>query len=385
MILSPGTGQPISVITLADAGFLEPLDDTSAGVIPEGTESLYEVDGEIYGQPTALAPVGFVYNPAAGEEVGVDEYPGDVRRPARGVHHGARRRQELHRARRRRPVQHGPALQLVSATRVYEETPDWNEQRAAGDVTFADSGWKQVLERHRRDERRRLLPGRRRGRHVRLDHQRHRRRHVADRGGPRVGGDLDRRRRRVSRPTSRRSRRPTARARSRSPRPTTPGPSTPRPRTASKASAQAFLDWVAEPEQAQQYADLSGSVPITGVERRQRLLPVYQPDRRAARVGRVHRPAQRDLAEPGRVRRPRRRRPGPADRSEDGRPGARGDGRGLGPVSPAPVDRSPPGASCAGRRPASRPTAGRSLRPRRHEGVDRMIPAPTHPDAPRRA
>ena len=47
MILSPGTGQPISVVSLAEAGFLEPLDDTSAGVIPEGTENLYEVDGKI--------------------------------------------------------------------------------------------------------------------------------------------------------------------------------------------------------------------------------------------------------------------------------------------------------------------------------------------------
>ena len=33
-VLSPGTGQQISVITLAEAGFLEPLDETSAGIIP---------------------------------------------------------------------------------------------------------------------------------------------------------------------------------------------------------------------------------------------------------------------------------------------------------------------------------------------------------------
>jgi raffinose/stachyose/melibiose transport system substrate-binding protein len=31
-----------------------------------------------------------------------------------------------------------------------------------------------------------------------------------------------------------------------------------------KASAQTFLDWLAEPEQAQQFADLSGFVPISG-------------------------------------------------------------------------------------------------------------------------
>src|SRR5829696_3038184 len=37
MVLAPGTGQAISVVTLAEAGFLEPLDETSAAVIPEGT------------------------------------------------------------------------------------------------------------------------------------------------------------------------------------------------------------------------------------------------------------------------------------------------------------------------------------------------------------
>ena len=95
------------MITLADAGFLEPLDDTSAGVIPEGTESLYEVDGEIYGQPTSLSPVGFVYNPAAAEEVGVDEFPATFDDLLKACTTARGRRQELHRARRLRLVQHG--------------------------------------------------------------------------------------------------------------------------------------------------------------------------------------------------------------------------------------------------------------------------------------
>jgi raffinose/stachyose/melibiose transport system substrate-binding protein len=34
----------------------------------------------------------------------------------------------------------------MSATRVYQGDPDWNEQRNTGDVTFADSGWRDVLE-----------------------------------------------------------------------------------------------------------------------------------------------------------------------------------------------------------------------------------------------
>ena len=40
------------------------------------------------------------------------------------------------------PPNPGLMTMSISATRVYAETPDWNQQRAAGDVSFADSeGW----------------------------------------------------------------------------------------------------------------------------------------------------------------------------------------------------------------------------------------------------
>src|SRR6478735_3810548 len=75
MILNPGTGQAISVVTLADAGFLAPLGGDSASLIPEGTEALYGSDGKIYGQPTALAPVGMIWNTGVSKDAGIDEYP----------------------------------------------------------------------------------------------------------------------------------------------------------------------------------------------------------------------------------------------------------------------------------------------------------------------
>jgi raffinose/stachyose/melibiose transport system substrate-binding protein len=43
-----------------------------------------------------------------------------------------------------------------------------------------------------------------------------------------------------------------------------------------KASAQTFLDWLAEPEQAQTFADLSGFVPISGATA-DNVNPVYEP------------------------------------------------------------------------------------------------------------
>ncbi|WP_173921639.1 ABC transporter substrate-binding protein [Agromyces sp. Marseille-P2726] len=274
-ILSPGTGQPISVITLAEAGFLEPLDDTSAGVIPEGTESLYEVDGEIYGQPTALTPVGLIWNAAAGAEAGVDEYPAtydDLLAACTDARAGGKSFTVLAGA---IPFNTGLFAQLVSATRVYEETPDWNEQRAAGDVTFADSGWKQTLEDV-----------------------------VAmNEGGcfqdGAAGGTFDAITAGIGGGTSLTAAVPGSAATSIGEAagidltvqafPPADGQGDFTLASANyawainaaadddaKAAAQDFLDWVAEPEQAQKYADLSGAVPITGVSA-DTLLPEYEP------------------------------------------------------------------------------------------------------------
>ena len=124
MVLAPGTGQAISVVTLAEAGFLEPLDEASAGVIPEGTESLYEVDGEIYGQPTALAPVGLIYNGAGGEEVGIEAYPetfDDLLEACTTARDGGKTFTVLAGA---IPFNTGLFSMLVSATRVYQADPD---------------------------------------------------------------------------------------------------------------------------------------------------------------------------------------------------------------------------------------------------------------------
>lgn len=146
MILSPGTGQPISIITLAEAGFLEPLGESASSIIPDGTEALYEVDGSIYGQPTSLSPVGMYFNPDGAAEVGVDEFPAtfdELTDACSTVRDGGKVFTVLAGS---APPNTGLLTQIIAATRVYEETPDWNEQRAAGEVTFVDSGWADALE-----------------------------------------------------------------------------------------------------------------------------------------------------------------------------------------------------------------------------------------------
>ncbi len=263
MILAPGTGQAISVVTIAEAGFLEPLDEASAGVIPEGTEALYEVDGEIYGQPTALAPVGLIYNGAGGEEVGIEAYPetfDELLEACTTARDGGKTFTVLAGG---VPFNTGLFSMLVSATRVYEADPDWNEQRAAGDVTFVGSAWEDVLND--------II--------------------TMNDGGcfqdGVEGGTFDTITQGIGGQTSLTAAVPGSAAISIGAGtgldltvqafPPADGQGAYTLASANyawainasseddvKASAQAFLDWAAEPEQAQTFADLSGFVPISG-------------------------------------------------------------------------------------------------------------------------
>ena len=274
MVLAPGTGQPISVVNLAEAGFLEPLNETSTGTIPAGTEAEYTYDGDVYAQPAALVPVGFIYNGPGGEEVGIDEYPTtyeDLLEACTTARDGGKTFTVLAGG---VPFNTGLFSMLVSATRVYAETPDWNEQRAAGDVTFADSGWRDVLEDI-----------------VEMND-----------GGcfqdGVAGGTFDSITQGIGGQTSLTAAVPGSAASS-----IAAGtgldlnvqafpPDGGDPYTLAsanyawavnassdddvKASAQEFLDWLATPEESQAFADLSGFVPITGATA-DNLLPIYEP------------------------------------------------------------------------------------------------------------
>jgi len=275
MVLAPGTGQAISVVTLADAGFLEPLDDTSVSLIPEGSEAEYQVDGDTFAQPAGLTPVGMVFNVTSADEVGLKEYPTtyeDLLKDCATARDGGKSFIVLAGG---IPFNTGLISMLISATRVYADTPDWNAQRAAGDVTFADSGWRDVLDDI-----------------VELN----------DSGcfqDGAAGGTFDSITQGLGGGTSLTAAVPGSAASSISEAtgaelnvqafpPADGGKAftvtganyawaiNAASDDAVKASAQAFLDWVAEPDNAKEYADLSGSVPITGIVPEE-LAPAYQP------------------------------------------------------------------------------------------------------------
>ncbi|MFT4214272.1 MAG: ABC transporter substrate-binding protein [Microbacterium sp.] len=141
-VTSPGTGQVYSVVTLAEAGLLAPLGDTATSLIPAGSESQFIVEDETYGQALDIAFVGNIFNDMSGVT-----YPTDLSGLLSTCEDLAADGQSLFVV--AGSVAASPAIMAltVAATRVYAEDPEWNDERLAGEVTFADSeGWKETLE-----------------------------------------------------------------------------------------------------------------------------------------------------------------------------------------------------------------------------------------------
>ena len=145
VVVNPGSGQAESTLPLAEAGYLEPLDDSSADLVPEGNEALFQLDGDTYSQPTELVPVGMVWNVGAASDAGVD-VPEDTEAlidSCGSLPDG----ESFFAIAGSVPPNPGLMSMAISATRVYAGTPDWNQQRTDGDVTFADDeGWKDTLQ-----------------------------------------------------------------------------------------------------------------------------------------------------------------------------------------------------------------------------------------------
>ncbi|MFT3797597.1 ABC transporter substrate-binding protein [Microbacterium sp.] len=141
-ITSPGSAQVESIIPLAEAGLLEPLGDTAASVIPSGAESMFTVDGKVYGQALDIVFIGNVFNTMPGVA-----YPTDFASVLSTCEELKAQGTTLFVVAGSVGANAGIMAQTIAATRVYADEPDWNDQRLAGDVTFADSdGWKATLE-----------------------------------------------------------------------------------------------------------------------------------------------------------------------------------------------------------------------------------------------
>ncbi|MGY1673450.1 ABC transporter substrate-binding protein [Geodermatophilus sp. SYSU D00710] len=146
LMVSPGAGNANAVLPLAEAGYIEELGEESAALVPEGNESLFEIDGAVYAQPTDIIPVGVVWNAGAASAAGVD-VPEDESAMLDSCSGLAGEGKSFLAVAGSAPPNMGLMAMAISASRVYAETPDWNEQRSAGDVSFADSeGWQATLQ-----------------------------------------------------------------------------------------------------------------------------------------------------------------------------------------------------------------------------------------------
>lgn len=144
---TPGSGDARGIIPLAEAGFLEPLGDTATGLIIPGSESVYTVDDKVYGQPLDFTIGAIVASLGTAKMNGIDTFPttmdemydicGQLKDQGKSL---------LALAGAAGPNV-GLTIQGIAATRVYAQDPDWNQKRADGDTTFADSdGWKDALQ-----------------------------------------------------------------------------------------------------------------------------------------------------------------------------------------------------------------------------------------------
>ncbi|MDN4477919.1 extracellular solute-binding protein [Demequina sp. SYSU T00039] len=145
--VTPGAGNPQSLLPFAEAGFLESLSGTSAeSTVPASSAALFGSDGEIYAQGLDLTVIASVANDTAMAAAGYalpDDFGAllascaDVQADDASVY-----------------VIAGTAVPntgllgiSLAGARVYAEDPDWNMRRAAGEVTFADTAaWHDTLE-----------------------------------------------------------------------------------------------------------------------------------------------------------------------------------------------------------------------------------------------
>ena len=144
-----GTGQNPSVGPLAEAGLVLPLDtEVLEEALPEAVQAGWVFDGTFYGVPTSVQVNGLVVNGPLAEESGID-WTAETSVEDLAAQCGDAADDGLAVLGLAGAVPTAPAITALgfAASTVYGPEPDWNDQRAAGDTTFAESdGWKDALQ-----------------------------------------------------------------------------------------------------------------------------------------------------------------------------------------------------------------------------------------------
>jgi raffinose/stachyose/melibiose transport system substrate-binding protein len=147
--VNAGSGQAGSVTPLAEAGkLLDLTGKVNADVVPDSSKSLLYYKDELVAIPPYLAPTGLIFSPMAAEKSGfaIDSTTtmDDVIAQCGKVADGGQAIFGLAGA-----MAPNTAIftNAIAAETVYGPDPTWNQERADGKTTFADSqGWKDALE-----------------------------------------------------------------------------------------------------------------------------------------------------------------------------------------------------------------------------------------------
>ncbi len=141
----PGSGQGSSILTLQKAGQLAPV-PAGTDAIPAGSEDQFQVDGKTYGVALGLTYVGGVLNTTTADAAGAT-YPTDWDTLISDCKSLAASGKSLYTLAGAMAPNTGLMAMILSATRVYADNPNWNQDRADGKTTFADSqGWQDTLQ-----------------------------------------------------------------------------------------------------------------------------------------------------------------------------------------------------------------------------------------------
>lgn len=144
---APGSGELSSTIPLAEAGLLEPVTEAARELVPAGGDDLFIFDDQIYGVPMGLTVSGLTVAGAGLQPLGLDPFPATIDELISKCGALSTMGVSLIVLAGGMAPNTGLATMTIAAGEVYADEPDWNAQRAAGEVTFADSeGWHKTLD-----------------------------------------------------------------------------------------------------------------------------------------------------------------------------------------------------------------------------------------------
>ena len=147
--INAGGGQAGSVGTLGEAGKLLDLDGHLAdGAVPDNAKASMSYDDKVVAVPVYLAPAGIIFSPQAAEKSGFtldsSSTMDDVIAQCKKVADGG---QAVFGLAGSMAPNTGIFTAAIAASTVYGPEPDWNEKKASGETSFADSdGWRAALE-----------------------------------------------------------------------------------------------------------------------------------------------------------------------------------------------------------------------------------------------